>query len=196
MRAECSIEDCTTPAKSRGWCEKHYRRWYEHGDPLLTKKAISVDDAFERYVVESEGCWEWLGAVNMNGYGVVSVQRTNTPAHRVAWERANGPIPSGMLIDHICRNRRCVNPAHLRLATRRQNAENIKLRTDNTSGVRGVLWHNRDHIWEVHAQSGRKRYYGGRYESLEDAKAAAIKLRNSIFTHHVEEGENHQSLSN
>lgn len=69
-----------------------------------------------------EGCVEWTGTIQHgNGYGVVKRGGVQKYAHRVAWEQQVGPIPPGEYIDHTCRNRRCVNVAHLRLVTPRQN---------------------------------------------------------------------------
>ncbi len=71
-------------------------------------------------------CWEWTGS-KRGGYGqfmVKSFGRGNclrSPAHRVAYELARGAIPEGLLIDHLCRNRGCVNPAHLEPVTHREN---------------------------------------------------------------------------
>lgn len=65
------------------------------------------------------GCWNWTGATNPSGYGrFAAVGRTLHGAHRVAFWLNGGTIPDGMVIDHICRNRRCVNPAHLRCVNR------------------------------------------------------------------------------
>ena len=64
------------------------------------------------------GCFLWMGTISRGGYG----QLDNSRAHRVAWELLRGPIPAGMVIDHMCRVRSCVNPDHLRVVTRRINA--------------------------------------------------------------------------
>jgi hypothetical protein len=70
------------------------------------------------YVVNpSTQCWEWQRNT-AGGYGSRWHNGTNRPAHRVAWERANGPIPEGMQIHHKCNNRLCVNPDHLEPLTR------------------------------------------------------------------------------
>jgi len=68
-----------------------------------------------------EMCWEWQASGWANGYGAFCVNGKNTTAHRAAWEIHNGPIPDGLHIDHICKNRRCVNPDHLRAVTPRDN---------------------------------------------------------------------------
>jgi|SRR5215475_4858197 len=74
-----------------------------------------------------EACWPWLGWVNDNGYGMAFTRRErpqdiHTRAHRLAYELAHREaIPEGLTIDHLCRNRRCVNPRHLEVVTRGVN---------------------------------------------------------------------------
>lgn len=80
-------------------------------------------------------CWEWMRSTGSHGYGQwwphrptsavqAGVFDTNWLAHRLAWFLERGPIPPGWTIDHICRNRKCCNPHHLRLLTNRDNARN------------------------------------------------------------------------
>lgn len=66
----------------------------------------------------TQGCIEWNGALDQDGYGRVGDWEM---AHRVAYESERGPIPAGLQIDHLCRNRRCVNTKHLEAVTRREN---------------------------------------------------------------------------
>lgn len=58
-------------------------------------------------------CWIWVARMNRNGYGRLYDSGEERMAHRVAYETFVGPIPEGMLLDHVCRTRCCVNPAHL-----------------------------------------------------------------------------------
>lgn len=60
------------------------------------------------------GCWVWTASqFGDSGYGRISHNNRSRGAHRVAYELYVGPIPEGLTIDHLCRNRSCVNPAHL-----------------------------------------------------------------------------------
>lgn len=77
-------------------------RWMAHEDRVFAYVDAYVD-----------GCWLWMGPMTDNGYGRVMRDRRALMAHRAVWEINNGPIPDGLVIDHLCRNRRCVNPEHL-----------------------------------------------------------------------------------
>ncbi len=89
-----------------------------------TTRKRSVSDRFDtQYVPEpNTGCWLWTGSLDAKGYGHIHIMvRGAALAHRVSWERHRGPIPDGMVIDHLCRVRSCVNPDHLRVVTPRVN---------------------------------------------------------------------------
>lgn len=88
-------------------------------DALLTEKV--------RFVVPS-GCFEWTGAKNSWGYGVVGRWRGGSDGgtekyavHRYVYERTCGPIPKGMVIDHLCSNRLCVNVNHMEVVSHSEN---------------------------------------------------------------------------
>jgi hypothetical protein len=66
-------------------------------------------------------CWPWLGGRHAKGYGVFHVASVPVLAHRVAWRLARGPIPEGLVVDHLCGERLCVNVRHLALVTAGEN---------------------------------------------------------------------------
>ena len=126
----CSVEGCFDPSKSKDFCSKHYQRWKKYGDPLacfgarFTASPLTSEERFWQKVDATGDCWEWL-AGGAQGYGVFGVRvegkTVNTYAHRWAWENLVGAIPESMCIDHLCLNRRCVNPDHLEIVTRVEN---------------------------------------------------------------------------
>ena len=75
----------------------------------------------KKYLAVDSGCWEWQAALNRGGYGVFSANGKYTLAHRFAYERWVGSIPDGLVLDHLCRNRSCVNPHHLEPVTTKEN---------------------------------------------------------------------------
>ena len=79
------------------------------------------DRLMSRYRIAPNGCWQWTGTLTWGGYGQISRNRRNTTAHRAMWEHMVGPIPDGMVIDHLCLNRQCVNPEHMEVVTYSEN---------------------------------------------------------------------------
>lgn len=78
----------------------------------------------KRYEVDSvTGCWNWLSTVSPNGYAGVFIGGKRWTVHRLIYETLNGPVPEHLDLDHLCRNRRCVNPEHLRVVTRHVNSQ-------------------------------------------------------------------------
>lgn len=68
------------------------------------------------------GCWEWVAALRgVKGYGSFTLNGRSTQAHRASYTLLVGPIPDGAVLDHLCRNRKCVNPEHLEPVTDREN---------------------------------------------------------------------------
>jgi len=115
------------------------------------------------------------------GYKEVRVGQTRTYVHRIIWEMANGPIPTGLHIDHIDGNPSNNTLSNLRPATMSQNLMNAKRRTDNTSGRKGVCWHPKSGKWM--ARVGTR--YIGLFAKIEDAGIAyanAAKQRDGEFS--------------
>ena len=101
----------------------------------MKREPKPIEDRFFQKVVETPaGCWEWTGTLTKHGYGQISfgtrVTRKVFLAHRWAYEYIVGLVPGGLVLDHLCRNRKCVNPKHLEPVTNRENL----LRGDGWSG--------------------------------------------------------------
>lgn len=82
-----------------------------------------------KYRIDEEtGCWLWTGALNNKGYGTIgeTIADYTTKhhyAHRLSYTMHKGPIPDGLVVDHMCNVRNCVNPDHLQVLTNRENIE-------------------------------------------------------------------------
>lgn len=68
------------------------------------------------------GCWNWQLALSRDGYGILHVADRTVQAHRLSYLSIVGPVPRGLVLDHLCRNRRCANPDHLEPVTLLENA--------------------------------------------------------------------------
>jgi len=84
-----------------------------------------------------DGCWTWTAGRDIYGYGKFQVGRATRGAHRVAYIEAHGEPPVGLVLDHLCRNRACVNPGHLEPVTQRTNV----LRSDAPPAANAVKTH-------------------------------------------------------
>lgn len=86
----------------------------------------------------TDGCWEWVGQTNRNGYGVLWVLEEGKQrlAHRISWTINVGPIPNGICVLHRCDNPRCVNPEHLFLGTQTDNLDDCTSKGRRPAGER------------------------------------------------------------
>lgn len=144
----------------------------------------TLEERFWAKVDKTGACWNWTASKCHNGYGRFGIKREVPYSHRVSYEMANGPIPAGMELDHTCHNRACVNPAHLRPATHKENLENLSgAQRNSKTGVRGVCWHKASRKYQASVVHNQKRHHIGLFDSITEAEAAVIAKRNELFTH-------------
>lgn len=152
-----------------GWCNPEAERFWSKVD-------------------KTGDCWFWTATVNNSGYGTYWLDGKYVLAHRHTYALANGEIPDGIFIDHTCYAHHCVNPAHLRAATRKENGENRQgPQRNNTSGVLGVSWDAKNQRWRAKVVHSGKSHHVGRFENLWDAEAAVTAKRNELFTHNEQD---------
>lgn len=129
---KCSHPGCDAPHREHGYCLKHAKRLNRHGTTMEPRERRFWAQVDRRGPDE---CWPWLGCCQKNGYGIYGVTGNGSRlAHRIAYRYVIGPIPAGLVLDHLCHtadpqcadtsdcpHRRCVNPEHLEPVTRREN---------------------------------------------------------------------------
>jgi hypothetical protein len=117
----------------------------------------TVEKILAKHVDATSGCWEWKARKDKDGYGRTTIQRKTYQAHRVVFAALVGPIPEGMTIDHLCKNKACVNPDHMEVTTVKVNV----LRSDNICSLNA----RKTHCPRGHPLSGENLYLypaGGR----------------------------------
>lgn len=98
-------------------------------NPRLERRVDAVDRVLTKVSQDSNGCWVFQGSLTGNGYGRINTPNGVRPAHRVTYEYFISEVPEGLVLDHLCRNRACVNPYHLDPVTQSVNLARGKPRS-------------------------------------------------------------------
>ncbi|MFM9368081.1 HNH endonuclease signature motif containing protein [Streptomyces sp. Da 82-17] len=116
-------------------------------------------DRFLAKITEADnGCWEWQAARLPTGYGRFYLNGKHRYAHRVAYEAVKGPIPDGLVIDHLCRNTSCANPDHLEAVTNRVNVlRGVGFFADRARQTRCIRGHRFDAANTYRARNGTRK---------------------------------------
>jgi len=136
--ATCSVPNCESDAKVKGFCLPHYKSFHRIGKPVADRETIhgTLERKFALKSTErnAAGCWIWKGRKDPDGYGSLRDGEKMKRAHRVSWELHHGPIPEGGKVLHKCNNPACVNPDHLKIGDHTENMADRK--------VNGKPWHS------------------------------------------------------
>lgn len=148
----------------------------------------SPEESFALRTERRGDCLIWTGAVHDMGYGIIWNGTKIERAHRWAYRTFIGPISDAAEIDHMCSNRLCCEPRHLRATTHKQNCENLRLvRSNSRTGIRGVSRNTKGgKPWRARVKHNYREYSAGTHDTIEEAEAAAIALRMKLFTHSIE----------
>jgi len=165
----CSIPECGNPTLARGWCRKHYLRWYKHGDPLETNGTERGKplDFLMNVVLKHVGdaCIEWPFSTDQNGYGKISFEGKSQRVNSIVCSFAHGDQPTeNHEVAHSCGrgSSGCCSPMHLSWKTHKEN-EADKM-------THGTLRRGEDH--------GRARFTNA--EIREIRKLAGSRLQREI----------------
>jgi predicted XRE-type DNA-binding protein len=133
----CDIDGCKNKHKAHGYCVKHYERFKRYGNPLKGKTFINEPKKLIEEAINSktDDCIEWKFSLNKNGYAHLSNRQQKTPfVHRIVASKCHSNPENKPDVAHICNNRKCINPRHLRWTTKKENSEDRIMH--NTNGIR------------------------------------------------------------
>lgn len=153
--------DCQPCGRNRilyckGLCRSCYNRLLKYGDPAPKDSLQEFVARFWSKVEKTDDCWNWTGHIGRKGYGFVShnPEQYSAQAHRTSWIILRGEIPGDLQLDHLCLNKRCVNPDHLEPVTNEVNGQRAKaIRDLRPTCIRG---HPFDEVNTYYEKPGKR----------------------------------------
>jgi len=129
-----------------------------------------------------DGCWEWTGRIQPNGYGMVTIRQKKHYAHRAAFEMFVDEIPAGVEVMHSCDNRKCVNPKHLSIGSCLENRRDMARKCRGTSSKLGRPFGAipRDGKWRAKCKVARRQIHLGTYDTAEEASRVALEFKVAV----------------
>lgn len=115
----CSVDGCDRAHYARGWCHRHYKAWLRNGT-VEPRRSLDVR-LWGRLRQAPNGCLEWPGATDHNGYGKIHYEGRTVQVHRLVWTLTYGPLPRSKKVCHSCDNPLCCNLGHLFVGTQHEN---------------------------------------------------------------------------
>lgn len=108
------------PMKPTGLDKEYVDRWNGNSG-FKNECELKEPNPMKQEQKHTPTCINWNGSLDSDGYGRIQIGKKSRLAHRVAWEKENGLIPKPLVIDHVCRNRACVNVLHMEVVTIKEN---------------------------------------------------------------------------
>lgn len=192
----CSFPECDRPHKSKGLCAPHYHQQWRGEDlkPLKSRDrgrygaqtahlpvSLRLETCSTRD--DSIGCLIWSRGTNEDGYGKINIKGRAHLAHRVSYELFVGAISEGLVIDHVCGIRSCIEPSHLRAVTRGQNTQykpGMSGGKTTASGRLGVHWNESSGYWQAKFYLGGECEFVGSFTTVEEANRAVRARRDEV----------------
>lgn len=175
---KCAVPDCKMYVYCKGWCQKHYHRWYTHGDPLIVEKVVGENrtkhELYSTYRSMLERCYRKTNKAYSyyGGRGISVCERWRGPQGFTNFVADMGKRPTGFSIDRTD-NDKGYSPENCRWVNKSVQQANQRVSKVNTSGYKGVHWFKKARLWQVYIDAFGKRKSLGYYKTLEEA----VKVR-------------------